>query len=86
MFATLLKKETLAQVLSYEFCETFKNTFFYRIPLVAPSVLTSNCSVSITMPNKSFFFVYAFRGEIYSKLKNIYLVKPPLIYKKKLFE
>ena len=26
--ATLLKKETLAQVFSYEFCEIFKNTFF----------------------------------------------------------
>ena len=26
--ATLLKKEVLAQVFSYEFCEIFKNTFF----------------------------------------------------------
>ena len=26
--ATLLKKETLAQVFSREFCEIFKNTFF----------------------------------------------------------
>ena len=26
--ATLLKKETLAQVFSYEFCEIFRNTFF----------------------------------------------------------
>ena len=32
-----LKKETLAQVLSCEFCETSKNTFFYRKPLVAAS-------------------------------------------------
>ena len=28
--ATLLKKETLAQIFSYEFCEIFKNTFSYR--------------------------------------------------------
>ena len=35
--ATLLKKETLAQVFSCEFCEIFKNTFFYRTPPVAAS-------------------------------------------------
>ena len=28
-----IKKETLAQVLSCEFCEIFKNTFFCRKPL-----------------------------------------------------
>ena len=33
--ATLLKKETLAQVFPYEFCEIFKNTFFYRTLWVA---------------------------------------------------
>ena len=27
-----LKKETLTQVFSCEFCEIFKNTFFYRTP------------------------------------------------------
>ena len=32
-----IKKETLAQVFSYEFCEISKNTFFYRAPLVAAS-------------------------------------------------
>ena len=31
------KKETLAQVFSYEICELFKNTYFYKIPLVAAS-------------------------------------------------
>ena len=30
-----VKKETLAQVFSCEFCEISKNTFFYRRPLVA---------------------------------------------------
>ena len=34
---TRIKKETLAQVLSYKFCETSKNTFLYRAPLVAAS-------------------------------------------------
>ena len=28
-----IKKETLVQVFSCEFCEIFKNTFFYRTPL-----------------------------------------------------
>ena len=32
-----IKKETLAQVFSCEFCETLKNTFFHRTPLVAAS-------------------------------------------------
>ena len=31
------KNEALAQVLSYEFCEISKNTFFHRTPLVAAS-------------------------------------------------
>ena len=43
----LLKKETLAQVFSCEFCEIFKNNFLYRTPPVAASVLTihekTNC-------------------------------------------
>ena len=32
-----IKKETLAQVFSYEFCETSENTFSYRTPPVAAS-------------------------------------------------
>ena len=34
-----IKKETLAQVFSCEFCEISKKTFFYRTHLVAASVL-----------------------------------------------
>ena len=33
-----IKKETLAQVLSCEFCKISKNTFSYRTPPVAASV------------------------------------------------
>ena len=33
-----IKKETLALVFSCEFCEIFKNAFFYRPPPVAASV------------------------------------------------
>ena len=37
----VIKKETLAQVFSCEFCEISKNTIFYRRPLVAAfAVLT----------------------------------------------
>ena len=32
-----ISKETLGEVFSCEFCEIFKNTFFYRTPLVAAS-------------------------------------------------
>ena len=32
-----IKKETLAQLFSCEFCEISKNTFSYRTPLVAAS-------------------------------------------------
>ena len=39
------KKEILAQVFSYEFCEIFKNTFFHRTYLVAAwSFWSSNVS------------------------------------------
>ena len=33
-----IKKETLAEMFSSEFCEISKNTFFHRTPLVAASV------------------------------------------------
>ena len=36
-----IKKETLGQVFSYEFCEISNNTFSYRRPLVAASVVSS---------------------------------------------
>ena len=34
---TFIKKETLAQVFSWEFCEIFKNTFSYSTPPLAAS-------------------------------------------------
>ena len=37
-----IKKETLTQVFSCEFCETSKNTFYYRTPPVAASVWLKN--------------------------------------------
>ena len=37
----LIKKETLAQVLSSEFCAISKKTFFYKTPLVAASDTSS---------------------------------------------
>ena len=42
---TRIKKENLAQVLSYKFCETSKNTFLYRAPLVAASDTTNNINI-----------------------------------------
>ena len=37
-----MKKETLAQVFSCEFCEISQNTFSYRTPLVAASAKASS--------------------------------------------
>ena len=41
-----IKKESLVQVFSCEYCEISKNTFVYRIPLVVGSVFL-----------KKFFFI-----------------------------
>ena len=41
----LIKKETLAQLFSCEICEIFKNTFFYRTPLVAASEIIQNTKI-----------------------------------------
>ena len=41
-----IKKETLAQVFSCEFCEISKNTFSYKAPPVAASVPVSGCFCS----------------------------------------
>ena len=37
-YCDFIKKETLAQVFSCEFREIFKNTFYYRKPLIVASV------------------------------------------------
>ena len=37
-----IKKETLTQVFSCEFCQISKNTYFYRTPPVAASKIKSN--------------------------------------------
>ena len=37
-----IKKETVAQVFSCEFCEISKNTFYYRTRMVAATALTSS--------------------------------------------
>ena len=47
-----IKKETLAQVFSCAFCEISKNTFFYRITLVAASVVVQPCMKWIPIKKK----------------------------------
>ena len=56
-----IKKETLAQVFSCEFCKISNNTFSYRISLVAASVT----SYPIIFGQRSFFFIteLVFRGK-----------------------
>ena len=59
-----IKKGTLAQVFSCEFCEVFKNTFIYRTPLVTASVLLKSKS-----HNKSYWSADMFPGK-----KNVVIV------------
>ena len=42
----LIKKQTLAQVFSCECCEISKNTFSYRAPPVAASVIYDNAALA----------------------------------------
>ena len=42
-----VKKETLAQGFSCEFCEIFKNIFFLRTPLVAASAATQDNKLEV---------------------------------------
>ena len=44
----------LAQVFSCEFCEIFRNTIFYRTPLVADSVLFINFRISLSLARYKF--------------------------------
>ena len=50
--ATLLRKKTLAQVFSCEFCEIYKNTFYYRTPLMAASGVLINFEILEPFSNK----------------------------------
>ena len=57
-FLIKLKKEALAQVSSYEFCEIFKNIFFDRTHLVA--VLDKNNCCNTSQILLSFFLSLLF--------------------------
>ena len=50
--ATLLRKNTLAHVFSCEFCEIYKNTFYYRTPLVTASGVLLNLAILEPFSNK----------------------------------
>ena len=52
-----IKKESLAQVFSSEFCEIFKNIFFYRTPHVAASKIIVFKKIGNSLTN----FTSAFR-------------------------
>ena len=68
-----IKKETLAQVFSCEFCEISKNTFSYRTPLVAASVVYSCFSTGCLSEMNS--VVYSCFSRTFTKekfLKNMF--------------
>ena len=50
--SNVIRKETLAQVFSCEFCEIFKNTFSYRTFPVAASVTLKNSACKHTLLNR----------------------------------
>ena len=47
-----IKKKALAQVFSCEFCEIYKNAFYYRTPLVAASGVPINVAILEPFSNK----------------------------------
>ena len=49
---SFIKKGTLAQVLSCEFCEIYKNNFYYRTPMVAASGVLINFVILEPFSNK----------------------------------
>ena len=59
-----IKKETLAQVFSFEFCKISKNTFSYRTPPVAASGKAVNKSKYLV----SFTLIYPFECWIWDHL------------------
>ena len=52
-----IKKQILAQVFSCEFCEIFKNTFFYRAPPVAAFALPKEFAQSCKLCNYKYMIV-----------------------------
>ena len=50
-----IKIETLAKVFPCEFCEIYKNTFYYRTPLVAASGVLINFAILILIKFQVFF-------------------------------
>ena len=84
-----LKKETLSQVLSCEFFENFKNTFFYRTPPVAAPQKNWNIykkDYSLSLDHRQFmkntkrdkYFLKAFNSWICLQMNNSYLEKQNL--------
>ena len=63
--ATLLEKESPAQVFSCEICEIFKNTFFYRTPLVAASEMIPDCEFF------SFTITHYSKNNGFAKMNNV---------------
>ena len=52
-----IKKETLAQVFSCEFCETSRNTFCYRTPPVTASVCCRRKAAAVKIEKLKAFIV-----------------------------
>ena len=64
--ATLFKKETLAQVLSCEFCEISKNAFCYRTPPVAAFVRCRRKVAAAKIEKLKAFIIKYYHSKTYS--------------------
>ena len=53
-------KETPTQVFSYEYCDIFKNSLFYRTPLVAASAITTSGTHGKRKLKRFLFFSFFF--------------------------
>ena len=64
-------KESPAHVFSCEYCEIFKNSFFYRTPPVAAS---RDIQASYITPKRKFYFVLCFHFRLKREKQTLYLL------------
>ena len=75
-----IKTETLAQVFSYEFCENFKNTYFYRTPVVAASGYFNHIwARQISTEFLFFCFIYSLENLLLILFSFFYLITTLLL-------
>ena len=75
-----IKKETVAQVFSREFCEISKNTFFHRTPPVSASELLKKCCFKLFQILQIEYIIYKKTKTCIANALNISLVSSAVIF------